>query len=284
MFTYSGSTGIDGVLFSINAIFRLPLPVVFRKDSIVRYFIDLAYKGTAYHGWQIQPNAVSVQEVLEKNLSLILRKPTEVTASGRTDAGVHATTQVVHLDHDEELTMRKHGHKLNAVLPDDIAIKNIRQVSEAAHARFSAVSRSYEYYITPWKDPFAKGMSYLFTRNLDLDRMNDAAGFLLGQQDFQCFSKVKTDVHTYICEISRAEWREVNGNLVFYVSANRFLRGMVRAIVGTLIEIGSGNAEPAEMRDVIASEDRGRAGRAVPPEGLFLTAVDYPAGIYLDRD
>lgn len=250
----------------------------------MRYFIDLSYKGTSYHGWQVQPNALSVQEVLEKNLSLILRRKTEVTASGRTDTGVHATTQVVHLDHEEPLTMRRHGHKLNAVLPYDIAIKSIRPVKEDAHARFSAISRSYEYYITPRKDPFARGLSYLYNRSPDLDRMNEAAAFILGRQDFKCFSKVKTDVHTYICEISRAEWREVNGNLVFYVSANRFLRGMVRAIVGTLLEIGSGNMEPAEMNDVIASEDRGRAGRAVPPEGLYLTAVEYPAGIYLDRE
>lgn len=252
--------------------------------STVRYFIDLAYRGTRYHGWQIQPNALTVQEVLEESLALILRKETGVTASGRTDTGVHAKTQVVHLDVDTPLQMRVHGHKLNGVLPEDIATKSIRPVAEEAHARFTAVSRSYEYHITRHKDPFAKDLSYFYNRELDVGRMNEGAKYLLGQQDFCCFSKARTDVHTYICKITRAEWLEVNGSLVFYVSANRFLRGMVRAIVGTLLEVGSGKMEPAGIKEVIASGDRGRAGRAVPPGGLYLTEVGYPDDIYLDRE
>ncbi|MFA0961687.1 tRNA pseudouridine(38-40) synthase TruA [Roseivirga sp. BDSF3-8] len=250
----------------------------------MRYFIDLAYRGTHYHGWQIQPNALTVQQVVEEALSRILRYKVEVTASGRTDTGVHATTQVVHIDHEKPLSMSNEGYKLNAILPADVAIKSIREVNEEAHARFSATSRSYEYHIIRQKDPFQKDLSYHFNRPLDIEKMNEAATFLLGKQDFQSFSKVKTDVHTYFCEISRAEWLEVNGRLVFYVSANRFLRGMVRALVGTLLLIGEEKAEPASIKEVIASGDRGKAGRSVPPEGLFLTEVAYPGEIYTNRD
>lgn len=246
-----------------------------------RYFLDISYNGINYHGWQIQPNAVTVQEVLEKGLFHILKKRTEVVGSGRTDTGVHARQQPAHFDAELTLDLGDLKHKLNGILPRDIAINNIREVKSDAHTRFNATERVYQYYIHQQKTPFLENLSYQYTFNLDVDLMNKAAQKLIGEHDFESFSKVKTEVNNFICTITRAHWFYVNDQLIFEVRANRFLRGMVRALVGTLLEVGRGKLTVEEFVNIIGSSDRAKAGRAVPPYGLFLTEVHYPEEIYL---
>lgn len=249
----------------------------------MRYFIDLSYSGANYHGWQKQPNAVSVQEVLEDKLAMVLRNKVEVLASGRTDTGVHARQQVVHLDTEEDLN-EKFLFRMNCVLPHDISINRIHKTLPEAHARFDAVFREYEYVISPVKNPFLMNQSWQLTRVPDLQKMNEAAVYLLEYKDFQCFSKVHTDVHTFNCDISYAAWEErMDGTLVFRIRANRFLRGMVRAIVGTLVNIGQGKDKVEGMKQIIVSKDRGQAGSAAPPDGLFLSRIAYPLGIFLNQ-
>lgn len=242
----------------------------------MRYFLYLSYNGTRYHGWQKQPKSISVQEVLEEKLSIVLRKPIELVGSGRTDSGVHAKLQVAHFNFDEALNLNDCIYKFNKILPPDIAIHNLVKVKEEAHARFDALSRSYEYYIDLLKNPFRTGLSYHYTNTLDVAAMNEAAKHLLGKQDFESFSKVKTDVHTFNCDIFEARWEKDNDQLIFYVSANRFLRGMVRALVGTLLDVGTGKISSADFKQIIAAKDRTKAGRAVPPHGLYLTDIIYP--------
>ncbi len=246
----------------------------------MKYFLELSYNGTSYHGWQRQPNAISVQEVLEDSLSTILRDKTDVIGAGRTDAGVHAKQIMAHFDCRGILDIDQFKYKLNAILPTEIAIQNIRRVQENAHARFDAVSRSYEYHITLIKDPFSICKSYYFKKPLDLDLMNEAAKLLLNYTNFKCFSKSKTDVKTYNCTITNAIWENHGNQLVFKISANRFLRNMVRAIVGTLIEIGEHKLNKEDLIAIIKSEDRSQAGYSVPAHGLYLTAVEYPNNIY----
>jgi tRNA pseudouridine38-40 synthase len=241
----------------------------------MRYFIELAYRGTRYHGWQIQANALSVQETFNKSLRTLLKEEVITIGSGRTDTGVHALQQFVHFDTEKTLTPDPHIYQLNALLPPDIVVKHICQVSAQAHARFDAVARKYEYRITTGKNPFLPDMCYLYTKPLDIYRMNEAASLLLRYTDFECFSLVKTDVKHFNCQIHAAYW-EVSGDLlVFHIQANRFLRGMVRAIVGTLMEIGLGKLTLAGLQNIIQSKDRKQAGRSVPPGGLFLTQVHY---------
>ncbi|MFC5044259.1 tRNA pseudouridine(38-40) synthase TruA [Aquimarina hainanensis] len=250
----------------------------------MRYFIELSYKGTNYHGWQRQPNAISVQEVLETALSTLLRTHIEIVGAGRTDAGVHARKIMAHFDVitsiDEELLT----YKLNSLLPVDIAIHSVDRVTDDAHARFDALSRSYEYFVNVRKDPFGTGTSYYVKKELDLDKMNRAAKMLLNYTNFKCFSKSKTDVKTYNCTITNAEWKTKGDRMVFMISANRFLRNMVRAIVGTLIEIGEGKLELCDLEVIIESENRSNAGYSVPAQGLFLTEVKYPQNIYLNGE
>ncbi|MEW7292375.1 tRNA pseudouridine(38-40) synthase TruA [Aquimarina sp. 2304DJ70-9] len=247
----------------------------------MRYFLELSYNGTPYHGWQRQPNALSVQEVLEDSLSTVLRVKTEVAGAGRTDTGVHAKQIMVHFDHNHELVPDQLKYKLNSILPLEIAVKDIHLVKEDAHARFDAVSRSYEYYITFAKDPFQINKSYYLKKPLDLDLMNEAAKLLLNYTNFKCFSKSKTDVKTYNCTITEAVWVKGNDQLIFKISANRFLRNMVRAIVGTLIEIGEHKLNIEDLIRIIKNEDRSQAGYSVPAHGLYLTAVHYPKTIYI---
>ncbi|MES2279308.1 MAG: tRNA pseudouridine(38-40) synthase TruA [Bacteroidota bacterium] len=241
-----------------------------------RYFIELAYNGTNYHGWQIQPNAVTVQELLNKALSTILRQPVETTGCGRTDTGVHATTFFVHFEalviSHQSLEVRS----LNALLPYDIAIKRIIPVTPEAHARFDATLRSYEYHLHFQKDPFKHGFSWLQRDVPDLDLMNRAATILMEYTDFSCFSKSNTQVFTNNCKISRAEWVKDGDGMVFHISADRFLRNMVRAIVGTLLMVGRKEIEPEAVRAIIASKNRSKAGTSVPACGLYLTEVKYP--------
>ncbi len=246
-----------------------------------RYFFEIAYLGTNYHGWQIQPNAVTVQEVVNTCLSTILQTDINVSGSGRTDTGVHCKQQFFHADIDSELDAKDLRYKLNSMLPYDISIPTIQVVTSEAHARFDAISRSYEYHINIAKDPFGKELSYYFSKPLNLQNMNAAATLLCGEvRDYQSFSKVKTSVNNFICSVSEAHWEQKGDSLVFYITANRFLRGMVRAIVGTLLEVGLGRQEVNDIERIIESKDRQQAGEAVPAHGLYLTRVVYPKNIY----
>lgn len=242
----------------------------------MRYFLNIAYKGTNYHGWQIQANAHSIQEEIQNKLSILLKEKVEIIGSGRTDTGVHATQQVAHLDSNQVLTEYEHLYRMNALLPSDIVIKGIQKVSDDAHARFDANLRSYEYHMSKTKNPFLTDLLYVNHNNYDMTAMNEAAMLLKQHKDFECFSKVKTEVNNFLCTISEARWVEQKNMLIFKVSANRFLRGMVRAIVGTLLEVGLQKTHLEDFRQIILSKDRKQAGRAVPPQGLFLTQVKYP--------
>jgi tRNA pseudouridine38-40 synthase len=259
-----------------------------------RYFIELAYDGTKYHGWQVQPNAVTVQELLDKALSTLLRQPVETTGCGRTDTGVHAKEFFVHLDikapqppegeaglRDENTGSPFRGlggsvRGLNALLPYDIGVKNIIPVHQEAHARFDATLRSYEYHIHFEKNPFLHGYSCLLRDKPNLDMMNQAAAIVMEYTDFSCFSKSNTQVKTNNCKIVNAVWQQTANGIVFKISADRFLRNMVRAIVGTLLKVGKGELQPKEMRNIIESKNRSNAGMSVPACGLYLTEVKYP--------
>ncbi|MFS4417198.1 tRNA pseudouridine(38-40) synthase TruA [Maribacter sp. 2307ULW6-5] len=248
----------------------------------MRYFIRFSYFGTAYHGWQRQPNAPTVQAVLEDALSKLLGAPTEVVAAGRTDAGVHAEAMYAHLDVPEALDTGLLVPRLNAFLPMDIAVAQILPVRPQAHARFDAVARSYRYQIVQVKDPFSMNGAHYVKRPLDVAAMNQAAEHLLGRQDFKCFSKSNTDVKTFFCDVSKAEWT-VNGNAcTFEITADRFLRNMVRAVVGTLLQVGLHQHAPAHVKTVIKSGNRSQAGPSVPAKGLYLAAITYPKSIFLD--
>jgi tRNA pseudouridine38-40 synthase len=248
----------------------------------MRYFIELSYNGEAYHGWQVQQNAVSVQEVLNDALSKKLREEIACTGSGRTDTGVHALMQVAHFDAKQQISSYSDlRHQLNSLLPHDIAVNNIYQVKEDASARFDAVSRSYVYYIHQQKQPFLHGHSYLFTRDVELAVMNEVCDLLIDWSDFQSFSKVHTDVHTFDCDITQAHWERQNDKVVFSVTANRFLRGMIRALVGTMLDVGTGKLSVADFKAILESRDRKKAGRAVPACGLYLCDIRYPENIKL---
>jgi tRNA pseudouridine38-40 synthase len=241
----------------------------------LRYFIELAYKGTNYHGWQYQPDSNSVQETLNKALSLLLKTDIDLIGAGRTDTGVHAKQMFAHFDFENEVDIPQLIHKLNSFLPKDIAILNIQKVSDEAHARFDATKRTYEYHIHTIKDVFQNEGSYQFQLPLDIDKMNDACELLFKHNDFECFSKVNTDVHTFNCVIFEANWKKNGNKLVFTISADRFLRNMVRAIVGTMINIGIGKISLADFEKIIDSKDRSQAGFSVPAHGLYLTKIEY---------
>ena len=241
----------------------------------MRYFIELSYKGTNYHGWQIQPDASSVQEEITKALATILQEKILLVGAGRTDAGVHASQMFAHVDTVKKLT-DDYVHKLNAILPNDIVIKSIKEVSGETHARFDAVSRTYEYRILLGRDPFLLETTWqLHQKNLQIEKMNEAANLLFKYEDFESFSKVKTDVNTFNCTIMKAVWTLEDKHLIFHIKANRFLRNMVRAIVGTLIEVGLGKKTEEDFRKIIESKKRSEAGLSVPAKGLFLTEVCY---------
>lgn len=243
-----------------------------------RYFLQLSYKGTRYFGWQIQPNAVSVQEVLEKTLSTVLRESVAVVGAGRTDTGVHALFYILHFDVLNEITEPdKLVFHLNRFLPADIAIQKIWKVDNEMHARFSAVSRTYKYFISTEKNPFTTETSFLYTGFLDVDKMNEAARILFYYNDFTSFSKLHTDVKTNNCKIYEAAWKQEDRQLIFTIKADRFLRNMVRAIVGTLLEVGKGKITIDDFKKIIEAKDRGAAGTSVPAQGLFLVDIEYNA-------
>lgn len=244
-----------------------------------RYFIELSYDGTHYHGWQVQQNAVSVQELLNKALTTLLRQPIETVGCGRTDTGVHAKEYFAHLDvvtMDDHIPLTIDKRSINALLPHDIAVKSIIPVAADAHARFDATLRSYEYHIHFEKNPFLNGYSWLLRDMPDLHLMNQAAGILMEYIDFSCFSKSNTQVKTNNCKIAGAVWEQTENGIVFKISADRFLRNMVRAIVGTLLMIGNGEMQPEAIRQVIESKNRSKAGMSVPACGLYLTEIEYP--------
>jgi len=243
----------------------------------LRYFLELSYKGTNYHGWQYQPNAISVQEVINAGLTKLMKVPINIMGAGRTDAGVHATQMFAHFDVEIEIDTDEILFKINSVLSDDIVVYKILKVQDNSHARFDAISRSYEYRIVIGRNPFLLETSWQFYhRTLDVEKMNKAASVLLNHTNFKCFSKAMTDVKTFDCDVTKAEWVLNDNLLVFHISANRFLRNMVRAIVGTLVNIGLGKTTVQDFIKIIESQDRSEAGFSVPAKGLFLTHIEYP--------
>ncbi len=247
----------------------------------MRFFFEISYKGTHYHGWQNQDNATGVQSIVEKALTTLLRKDTPIVGSGRTDSGVHCRQQFFHADITDAFEMADLVHRLNSFLPADIAIRSIRPVIPTAHARYDARLRGYEYHLTTVKDPLLVGLAYYHHRPLDLEKMNQAARLLVGSHDFQSFSKVNTDVNHFLCDLKTAYWEPQGNRLVFFIEANRFLRGMVRALVGTLLDVGSGKITVDAFQGVVESRDRKKAGMNAPPEGLYLVKVEYKDGIFL---
>ncbi len=241
----------------------------------MRYFIELSYKGTNYHGWQIQPDATSVQEEVTNAIVTVLQEKIQIIGAGRTDAGVHASQMFAHFDAKRELT-DTHVQKFNSILPNDIVIKSLKKVFDNTHARFDAISRSYEYRVLLGRNPFLLETTWqLHQKELHIGKMNEAAKILFEYEDFESFSKVKTDVKTFNCTIINADWKLEGEHLIFYITANRFLRNMVRAIVGTLIEVGLGKKNVQDFRKIIESKKRSEAGLSVPAKGLFLTEVCY---------
>ena len=245
-----------------------------------RYFVTLSYDGTRYHGWQIQPNGVSVQEKLQEALSTLLREPISVTGAGRTDAGVHARMMVAHFDlsswHEGMLDGKQLAYKLNRFLPYDIAVSRVEAVSDEMHARFSATSRTYYYYIHTEKSPFECHYSCELHYPLDFNLMNQAAAMLLDYEDFGAFCKSHADVKTTLCHVTKAEWHQLSpSKWYFEITANRFLRNMVRAVVGTLIEVGRGRLSLDDFRKVIEGKRRTEAGESMPGNALFLQDIKY---------
>ena len=246
-----------------------------------RYFIQLSYNGTNYHGWQVQPNGITVQEEIEKGLSVLTRENVAVVGAGRTDTGVHASFFVAHFDLEKEIADTVlFTNRLNAFLSNEIVVQQIFPVSPEDHARFSALSRTYYYFLSNRKQPFRKEFTATCHYRLDLEKMNEAAGMLLNFNDFTSFSKLHTDVKNNICIITKAEWSEGPGGLmVFEITANRFLRNMVRAITGTLIDVGREKISIADFVEIIEARDRRKAGTSVSPGGLFLADIQYPGPI-----
>jgi tRNA pseudouridine38-40 synthase len=247
-----------------------------------RYFFEIAYHGIKYAGWQTQANATGVQEVVEDAFSKLLRIPTKIVGSGRTDTGVHCVQQFFHADIDQAFDRNSFMHRINSFLPRDIAIRSIRQVKPDASARYSAIERMYEYHITRVKDPMLTGLALHYFKPLNVENMNKAAALLRGAHDFEAFSKVKTDVNHFLCTIKAAYWKQSGNRLVFTIRANRFLRGMVRAIVGTLLDVGTGKISVSDFQDIVTSKDRKKAGANVDPHGLYLVQVKYPKSIFID--
>lgn len=242
----------------------------------MRYFVWFSYDGTAYHGWQIQPNGNSVQAELQRALSTLLREEISVTGAGRTDAGVHARQMVAHFDFSEAIDPEQLAYKLNRILPCDIAVDRVELVDDDMHARFSATSRTYHYYIHTKKDPFSRPYSTELHYELDFDKMNEAGRILMTYDDFGAFCKSHSDVKTTLCRVTKAEWVQTSEtSWYFEITANRFLRNMVRAVVGTLIDVGRGRLTLDDFRKVIEGKRRTEAGESMPANALFLENIRY---------
>ena len=248
-----------------------------------RYFIFISYKGTSYHGWQIQPNSVTVQKILENALNIVLGEEISTTGAGRTDSGVHALFFCAHFDSiSPDLSTNENLiFKLNRFLPVDISVNSIRKVRPDANARYSAISRTYKYYISRIKDPFSETSSWFLHGNINIDAMNEACRILIDHSDFTSFSKLHSNVRNNICRIYTADWKVTQNTLVFTIKADRFLRNMVRAIVGTMVEIGFGKMNHKEFVEIIIARNRCRAGKSAPAKGLFLADIEYPEEIFL---
>ena len=244
----------------------------------MRFFIELSYKGANYHGWQAQPNAKSVQEEINKGLSTILNKRIGVMGAGRTDSGVHANQMFAHFDCDIDFLVADIVFRLNRFLPSDIAVHDIFKVRDDANCRFDAISRTYEYHIIQKKDPFNE-TAYLFEKELDIEAMNQACQYILGKKDFTSLSKANTQTFTNNCDIIFAKWEMINSSIIFSIKSDRFLRNMVRAIVGTLLEVGIGKIKPHDISRIIDAKNRNESGSSVPPHPLFLISVEYPNNI-----
>lgn len=243
---------------------------------MARYFIHLSYDGTNYHGWQVQPNGSSVQAELQRALSTLLRQPIEIVGAGRTDAGVHARKMVAHFDVEELLDLKQTAYRMNRILPRDIAVEKIEEVGDDMHARFSATSRTYHYYIHTHKDPFCRAYSCETHYDLDFDAMNEAARFLLTQGDFASFCKTGADVKTTICHVTHAQWHQTSPTTWYFeITANRFLRNMVRAVVGTLIDVGRHRIDLEDFKQIVENKTRTAAGESMPGHALFLEDVTY---------
>ncbi len=241
----------------------------------MRHFIELSYLGKNYHGWQIQPDANSIQEELNTAISTVLQEEISVVGAGRTDTGVHALQMFAHFDSAIELD-KNIVFKLNSILPEDIVVHQVEKVADEKHARFDALTRSYEYRIWLGRNPFLLETTWqLFHQKLDVNAMNEAAEILLEHENFQAFSKVKTEVKTFNCKVTKAVWTQEDNQLIFHITANRFLRNMVRAIVGTLVDVGKNKIDKEDFRSIILSKNRANAGLSVPAKGLFLTEIKY---------
>ncbi|MEI8225192.1 MAG: tRNA pseudouridine(38-40) synthase TruA [Bacteroidota bacterium] len=248
-----------------------------------RYFIFISYKGTSYHGWQAQTNSVTVQKVLDDALSIVLSEKISTVGAGRTDAGVHAMVFCAHFDSisPDLSTIKNLIFRLNRYLPDDISVNSIKKVVPDANARYSAISRTYKYYISRIKDPFFVSSSWFLHGNIDIAAMNEACGLLFNHSDFTSFSRLHSNTKTKICKIYSAVWEEADNRLVFTIKADRFLRNMVRAIAGTMVEIGFGKMNLNEFEEIILAKDRCRAGKSAPAKGLFLADIEYPEEIFV---
>lgn len=248
-----------------------------------RYFIFISYKGTSYHGWQIQPNSVTVQKILEEALTVILEEKISAIGAGRTDTGVHAAFFCAHFDssHNDLDSRKKLIFRLNSFLPKDISVSSVRKVLPDANARYSALSRTYRYYITRIKDPFLDSSSWYIHGDLSIHKMNEASGILFNHSDFTSFSKLHSGAKTNICKIYEARWEETDSKIIFTIKADRFLRNMVRAIVGTMVDIGKGKSENKGLDDILNARDRCRAGKSAPAKGLFLVDIEYPDEIFI---
>jgi len=242
----------------------------------MRYLIQLSFKGTNFHGWQKQVNVKTVQQELDEKLSLLVGENIETLGCGRTDAGVHSKQFFAHFDTEKNIDTENTILKLHKFLSKDIAIITLQNVDEKFHARFDADYRVYEYWITQKANPFLNEFAWFVYGGLDIDAMNDAAKLLLTHQDFECFSKVHTDVNNFLCDITFAEWKQTDEKLIFTIKSNRFLRNMVRAIVGTLIEVGRNRLTIEQFKKILESKNRSEAGQSVPAHGLFLNEVHYP--------
>ena len=248
----------------------------------MRYFLTLAYNGTAFHGWQRQPNAISVQQALEEALSTLLREPIAIVGAGRTDTGVHAKEMMAHFEADLSAeTQENLPYLLNRFLKEHIVIYRLEKVKAGTHARFDATARTYEYHLGFQKNPFKQQLYYYFHQPVSLEKMNQAAQILLEYEDFEAFAKTHSDVKTFLCNITKAHWESTKEGAIFTITANRFLRNMVRSIVGTLLEVGTGKIEVLELHKIIQSKNRGEAGFSVPASGLYLTEIKYPQDIYV---
>lgn len=246
-----------------------------------RYFLKLAFDGSRYHGWQKQQNALSIEHKINEALNIVLRQEVKLTGCGRTDTGVHAREFYAHFDTENLIDDTvKIVYNLNGLLPDDIVIINIAKATPDAHARFSAQKRTYQYYINSKRDPFGKNYEFIFSRKLDIALMNEACSLLMEYKNFSCFSKSHTQVNNYLCNVYEARWETLDGRYVFIITANRFLRNMVRAIVGTMLEVGLHKIDMNEFRNIIEKGSRSDAGMSVPAQGLFLTEVEYPEDIF----